>query len=339
MSDPQLSEVVALLRQLGATDEQLAAAAQRHRLPALAVDLTLDARLDLTPRQAAERLGVGVDDVLAVVRSLGLPPMAPDEVALTEGDLDLLALAPTLGPDLLRVVGSAMARVAEAGVADYVQTVERDLVEREADLMTWTRTNLDGSVFGMEISKALGSLFLHHLRAAVRWQRSSQADLADRRLARLAVGFVDLVGFTPLTAQLDLADLVELVNTFEHRAFELVSERGGRVVKHIGDEIMFAALDAGAGARIALDLLGAFEGTDIRPRGGLAFGEVLVRHGDYYGPVVNLASRLADEAVPGEVLVDQSVVGAAGRGLRFEPAGRRSLKGFADPVPVSSLGQ
>ncbi len=55
--------------------------------------------------------------------------------------------------------------------------------------------------------------------------------------------------------------------------------------------------------------------------------------------MVNLASRIADLAVPGEVLVTESVEGVAvGDGpLAFEPAGRRMLKGFAEPIPLWSV--
>jgi class 3 adenylate cyclase len=68
------------------------------------------------------------------------------------------------------------------------------------------------------------------------------------------------------------------------------------------------------------------------------YGEVLFRHGDYYGPVVNLAARLVDAAIPGEALVDTSVVEAVkDEGLGFESAGRRMIKGLATPVPVWSL--
>ncbi|MGH9260632.1 MAG: adenylate/guanylate cyclase domain-containing protein, partial [Acidimicrobiales bacterium] len=75
-----------------------------------------------------------------------------------------------------------------------------------------------------------------------------------------------------------------------------------------------------------------------QPRGGLVFGEVLFRHGDYYGPVVNMAARLVDAAIPGEALVDGSVVEATkDETLVFEPAGRRMLKGFEAPVAVWSL--
>jgi class 3 adenylate cyclase len=109
-------------------------------------------------------------------------------------------------------------------------------------------------------------------------------------------------------------------------------------VKFIGDEIMVAAADPAGGCRIMVDLIDAFTEDGTQPRAGLVFGEVLFRHGDYYGPVVNLAARLVDAAIPGEALVDGSLVEAVkDEDLAFEPAGRRMLKGFATPVAVWSL--
>lgn len=85
------------------------------------------------------------------------------------------------------------------------------------------------------------------------------------------------------------------------------------MIKSIGDEVMFVAEVTVTACSIALDLVARFESDDrIRPRDGLCAGDVLFRLGDYCGPVINLASRLADEAVPGEVLADQSVSGIVG---------------------------
>jgi class 3 adenylate cyclase len=90
--------------------------------------------------------------------------------------------------------------------------------------------------------------------------------------------------------------------------------------------------------RIVADLVAAFTDDGTQPRGGLVFGEVLFRHGDYYGPIVNLAARLVDAAIPGEALVDRTVVEALKDDDQvFEPAGRRMLKGFDEPVAVWSL--
>jgi adenylate cyclase len=115
-----------------------------------------------------------------------------------------------------------------------------------------------------------------------------------------------------------------------------VSAHNGRIVKHIGDEVMFIALHAGDGCAIGRDITAAF-GDGIEPRGGVCFGDVIARHGDYYGKVVNLASRLADLAIPGEVLVDGETASAASDTFAFQPAGHRVLKGFDDPIEVFSL--
>jgi adenylate cyclase len=110
-------------------------------------------------------------------------------------------------------------------------------------------------------------------------------------------------------------------------------------VKLVGDEAMFVAPDAVAGCDIALAMVEQFRGDPVvTPRGGLGTGELLTRGGDYYGPTVNLAARLVDVAVPGELLVTADVAAeAAGGALRFEPAGRRLLKGFDEPVTTLSV--
>ncbi|MFK8026390.1 MAG: adenylate/guanylate cyclase domain-containing protein [Ilumatobacter sp.] len=110
------------------------------------------------------------------------------------------------------------------------------------------------------------------------------------------------------------------------------------MVKLIGDEVMFVASDAAAACRTGSELMHGFgsEHELVVPRGGVAYGEVLARGGDYYGSVVNLASRLVDEAVPEELLVTDELAAAA-VGCVFEPAGRRMVKGFTEPVSVQSL--
>ena len=86
-------------------------------------------------------------------------------------------------------------------------------------------------------------------------------------------------------------------------------------------------------------MIEAFEGhPDVTPRAGLAWGPMLDRGGDYYGPVVNLAARLAELAVPREVLAATELVGAmTSAGFAHEPAGRRQLRGFDEPVGLVSI--
>jgi adenylate cyclase len=339
-------EVAEYLLSLGAGREQI----ERHRsvgnLHALAADLVMGAGVDRSLRDLAGQLGVSVHSVQELVRALGIEVDDPDELQFTAEDEPLFrllldqGLLPLEDGDLLRVVAASIARIAEAAVSAFVQDVEVQLAELGYSTAERVRATAETAASAAAVGHGLGPLLTHHLRQAVRRQRAAQSSTTEREVARVAIGFVDLVGFTPLSRQLAPRALVDLVRRFERQAFDLAGAHGGRVVKHIGDEIMFVALDTAAACRLALALVEQL-GEGGLPRGGLSCGEVLTRHGDYYGPVVNLASRLADEAVPGEVLVDEAVVRGADEAhdLVFEPAGRRLPKGFDEPVRVWSLAR
>lgn len=330
---------------LGATPEQIAAAERVHNPDGLASDLVLSRGAILSARDIARRTGLDVETVLAVYRDLGVSVPDPDAPQFTDDDVTLISQLSraeetgiSTGTEVLRVVAGAIERIAEAAVAVYVQGPEEELRRRHASPLEHTQKNAVATELVMKLGAGLAPVFRHHMRQAVDRQRVTQVGVSRRELARLAIGFVDLVGSTTLQGGLDPAELGAQVTRFETRAFDVVAAGGGRLVKFIGDEIMVAALDPVVGCHIVLDLVEAFTADGTQPRGGLVFGEVLFRHGDYYGPVVNLAARLVDTAIPGEVLVDASVAEEAkDEGLSFEPAGRRQVKGFDAPVTVWSL--
>jgi hypothetical protein len=120
------------------------------------------------------------------------------------------------------------------------------------------------------------------------------------------VGFVDVVGYTNLTRHVTETELARLIERFESIAVSVVATSGGRVVKTLGDEVMFVADDAVGGSAIGLRLLDSIGADEQLPdvRIGMAWGHVLRRFGDVYGPVVNIASRLTSAAQPGTVLAD-----------------------------------
>jgi adenylate cyclase len=138
---------------------------------------------------------------------------------------------------------------------------------------------------------------------------SPDEDLDERRQV---VGFADMVGFTSLTRRSTEAELVAIVDRFDALAADVVAENHGRVVKMLGDEVLFVADSPVAAAEIALTLLARAEDEDGVPslRAGLAYGRVLSRFGDVYGSVVNIASRLTSVARPGTVLVDLEMIEA-----------------------------
>jgi len=312
-------------------------------------DLVLGRDSVLSAREVAAESGTPLDKVVGIFHDLGVaipdldaPQFTPGDVRFVQGIVGAgdigSGIGITQGDALLRVVAGAMERIAEAAVAVYVQGPEEQLRRRSATVFDCAYANMRATELALDLGVGFGAVFRHHMRQAVARQRVIQEGVSRRELARVAIGFVDLVGSTALQAELDPADLGAQVSQFEARAFDVIAAGGGRLVKFIGDEIMVAAVDPAAGVRIVGDLVEAFTEDGTQPRGGLVFGEVLFRHGDYYGPVVNLAARLVDAAIPGEALVDWSVVEALKDDeASFEPAGRRMLKGFDEPVAVWSL--
>ena len=283
MPQPGDPALIAFLRSLGATDEQLEEAANRWRLAGLAADLVLAKGATLTARGVASHIGVDVDDVLSLWRLLGVSMADADKPMFTEADQAFTAAAIEAGSgtyvdELLRVLGSSLARVAEATVSLYVQTVEPIFDTPEPDFLAWARDLASSASAALTLGDSMGTVFAHHLRDAIDRQRQAQEGVAERSLSRLAVGFVDLVGFTPLSQRIGPVELLDLIGRFEARAFEVASTHDGRIVKHIGDEIMFVALNASAGCRIAGSLLRGFIGEGIEPRSGLAYGEIISRH-------------------------------------------------------------
>jgi adenylate cyclase len=296
----------------------------------------------LSATDLASRAGVDVPTVLRVWRTLGVhvpderqPMFSERDAALTAHLFQMNPVGPN-GDELLRVLGSSLARVAEAAVSLYVQTVQPRMDLPETDVVAWAKDLATATATALELGDSMGAIFAHHMRDAIDRQRTAQSEATDRSLYRLAVGFVDLVGFTPLSLHSSPSVLLELITRFEAKAFEVAAAHDGRIVKHIGDEVMFVALDAPAGCAIARDITAEYS-EGIEPRGGVAYGDAISRHGDYYGTVVNLASRLAELAIPKEVLVDGATAASAQGPFEFRPAGSRLLKGFDEPIEVFSL--
>ena len=156
----------------------------------------------------------------------------------------------------------------------------------------------------------------------------------------MAVAFTDIVGYTSQSKHLTEAELVDLVETFEDDTTRAVTAIGGRVIKTIGDEVLYVADSPRALVEIALALTARGEDEDDgfpRVRAGIAYGDVTTRLGDVFGPTVNIASRLTSIARPGTVIVDRgafdALTGRAPRprtragGARRHPARQAARQG------------
>ncbi len=300
---------------------------------------------ELSAVDVAAEIGTAPQDVLEIYRLLGIDLPGPDAARFRREEVDGLRLLLSAteqfeggeADEILRSASSALTQVAEAVVSVFVGGVE-ERTEHALSHLERAQLNQVMTETGAEFGRAMGRLFRHHLWGAVERQRATMVDGLDRQLRSMTVGFVDLVGFTPLSAEMSSAELVAFIRDFEARSYDIASRAGGRIVKTIGDEVMISAITADAGALIVLDLIDAFRTSGAAPRGGIASGAVVARQGDYFGPVVNLASRLVDQAVPGEVLTDLASASRISI-CRCDPAGRRMLKGFADPVEVVSISR
>jgi len=198
------------------------------------------------------------------------------------------------------------------------------LSDREAAAALLSRSSM-----GL-MEQMLYHLYAIQLLAAIR-RRLAVADPAALE-QQLAVGFVDLVDFTAISQELEPDELAAMVAEFESRSQATVAEEGARLVKSIGDEIMFSTPSPAVAVRVALRLARDPRRGPLTPdvRGGVAYGAVLARWGDEFGPVVNLASRLLNIAYPGSVIVSDEIHDALvdDPNLDWRPLKPRRLKGI-----------
>jgi adenylate cyclase len=128
-----------------------------------------------------------------------------------------------------------------------------------------------------------------------------------------------------------------VVQRFEALASSVVTAHGGRVIKTVGDEVLFVAIGAAPAAAIAIDLVEAMAEDDLLPdvRVGMASGRVVSRLGDVFGTTVNRASRLTAVARPRTVLVDDGIAGslASTSGFEMWALRRRTLRGIGPVTP------
>jgi adenylate cyclase len=340
--------LVEYLVSLGASTEQLLRANHDRQLAEMSAELVVGASAGMTLAEAAESAGVSIEIAEVVYRVLGLSTADLDEPKFGESDVELLdevlSLPASVGygvdemGETLRVFGSLLSRMADAAVAVYRQGAEQRLSDSGADELARAHAFADAAQAGINVPVMVGVMLRHHVMEALQRQRSAVREGGNPASVEMAVGFVDLAGFTPLSAQLDVDELVTLISNFENRSIDIVNRHGGQVVKHLGDEIMFVTSNPADGCAIALDLMDAFSDDQIEPHGGIAWGDLVMRRGDYYGPIVNLASRIVDQAIRGEILVTDALAQAvADPAIHFAPAGRREVRGFAEPVTVSNL--
>jgi len=253
----------------------------------------------------AERSGIDPEQSLRWWRAMGFAEVGDAEMAFNTADLEQVTRLRALLDEgliddgailrLARLMGASFARLVDAQLAVIADGLRADGRRASADGMQYDVVSL--------IEGTMNFVWRRHLLAAL-----AQSMNAGETDAQQAVGFADLSGFSRVSKTATQEQITEIVETFEAMAFDVVSAHEGRVVKLIGDEVMFVAGSVDAAVAIAIDMIERLTPVDTVPpvHCGVAFGETVRVGGDVFGPTVNLASRLTGLARPGTVVVSRA---------------------------------
>jgi adenylate cyclase len=292
-----------------------------HPLEAALEEAILGAPRRYTRTELAEAAGLDLDEGRRLWRSLGFPEAPDDAVLFTDRDLAAARLmtglteAGFLDTDVREAVARATAQ-SLSRLAEWQIGMLKRLIESEgAPLRSDQAMDVAHTVLPV-LEKLQTYVWRRHLAATV--ARMLVATDPDGR-ERLVVGFADMVGFTRTTRRRSTVELAEMIERFGASTTDAIAEGRGRIVKTIGDEVLFVVDDVGDAAEIALALQDRVRAEPVLPplRIGLASGDVLVRYGDVYGEVVNIAARLTAHARPDTVLVDRETAEALTVDPRF----------------------
>ncbi|MEZ0577324.1 adenylate cyclase regulatory domain-containing protein [Nocardioides sp. MH1] len=272
-------------------------------------------RPSLTQAEVAEQAGLPLEVAQKIRRLLGFAQADPDDRAFTQADvraytltrdlIELGILSEERQEGLVRTWGRSFARLAEWQIALVADIALEAGIEEPSGLLELADEIMP------KVEELQSFVWRRHLVTAATRLLTTTGD--DPGSMQQAVCFVDIVGYTSRSRTLSDRELVGWLEDFETAALDIVVEHEGRIIKNIGDELLIVADSATAAADIALELTrrGADEDDDFPAvRAGVAYGDVVIRLGDVFGPVVNIASRLTSVARPGTVLVDLGMYSA-----------------------------
>jgi adenylate cyclase len=289
----------------------------------------------------ADETGVDLDDARRLWRALGFPERGL-ETAFTGADAaaltTLIDIVKTglidfdLAVNLTRAVGQTMARLADWEVATLAQHLD-DSAEGTAGSQLSVLDQL-----GPPFEELLVYVWRRHLAAAVARVEALRANEEDLNTVQVTVGFADIVSFTALSNRLSEERIGDLVELFESRCADVVAAHGGRVIKSIGDSVLFVNDDPVRGYDTAEGIINVV-GRDSRMpdvRLGLASGSVVMRLGDVFGPPVNLASRLTAVARRNRIIIDAATAQLLpAEDFETRPLPARPVRGFGLVEPMA----
>ncbi|MBM9459356.1 adenylate/guanylate cyclase domain-containing protein [Nocardioides sp. zg-536] len=301
---------------------------------------------EFTAAQVAEHAGLSLERARKLWRILGFPEHG-DEAAYTRADADALRVVASLldegvisfdvALNVVRGVGLTMARLADWEVGELAHLLEGRYAE-EAEAASVQPATWAIERFGPRFEELLLYAWRSHLNAAVVRVQAARAIDSDPHTTDLSVGFADIVGFTALSNEVTRERIGELVEIFEARCADVINREHGRLIKSMGDAVLFVNDDAMAAFTTAEGIINVI-GRDPRMpdvRVGLATGGVVMRMGDVFGPPVNMAARLTQVARRNRIIVDHATADALPKDLiESRPLPPRPVRGFGVVEPVA----
>jgi adenylate cyclase len=358
--DARRAELVQSLEKAGIPMEGLAAAIRGGTLALDFLDAAAYDRFsllsDVTFGQLSEKTGVPLNLLTLIREVAGSAAPDPDDRVREEeiAVADFVAAQVKAGfrpiaiERLLRVQGEALRRMAETEADWWQSEVIAPAIAAGADAEM-----LGADDFATELSTLAERSIIatYHAQQAHAWtgniitgfeQLMANAGLHSRLERPPAVCFLDITGYTRMTQERGDAAAAELATNLSRVVDRTAVRHGGRTIKWLGDGVMFVFPEVGPGVVAALEMADGVVGAGLPPSHvGLHAGPVIFQGGDYYGATVNVASRIAEYARPGEVLVSEAVVDAAsGAPVSFRDIGPVELKGVGGAMRLhaASLG-
>jgi class 3 adenylate cyclase len=357
--DPSSDERLALLRYLsdrGASIDQMVEAHAQGNLPAVASDLVVRKNEVVRASEVAAQSGIALDRVLRVLLAAGIPAEPDTEVPAKT--IDLMAAfeqgSALMGDEAIlaftRLLGAAAIQIAEAAVALFYSELGPGTEREGRDELTRAQLAETATMAFTSVPSVLAQMVFDQFERALRravavrgWGQESatsptgavDARFSGANAELVALGFVDLVGSTAWAQGLSLRDQSLALARFESAAWSSAVLSGGRVVKMIGDEVFFAAPTAEVACRIGIDIIRAAAEDEVLPtaRGVIGVGYATPREGDYFGPLVNVLSRMVKVGQPGELVVtDAAAAQLPTNDWKLRALGLRELRGVPGPV-------
>jgi class 3 adenylate cyclase len=357
--DPSSDERLALLRYLsdrGASIDEMVDAHAQGSLPAVASDLVVRKNEVVRASEVAAQSGIALDRVLRVLLAAGIPAEPDTEVPAKT--IDLMAAfeqgSALMGDEAIlaftRLLGAAAIQIAEAAVALFYSELGPGTEREGRDELTRAQLAETATMAFTSVPSVLAQMVFDQFERALRravavrgWGQESatsptgavDARFSGANAELVALGFVDLVGSTAWAQGLSLRDQSLALARFESAAWSSAVLSGGRVVKMIGDEVFFAAPTAEVACRIGIDIIRAAAEDEVLPtaRGVIGVGYATPREGDYFGPLVNVLSRMVKVGQPGELVVtDAAAAQLPTNDWKLRALGPRELRGVPGRV-------